>query len=92
MGIGYVLAIDGTIQERRCSTLGLQGEYAFMNTDRFSVQVDGGQEVKVYRLGFSDNGHGLLSGYMMQGDNGDDIIGTKGLDESFLKASWSKKE
>ena len=62
-----------------------------MNTAQFSIEIGSGEAVIVYRLGFSDKG-GELSGFMMQGKNGDDIIAMKGLDESLQKASWSKKE
>jgi len=83
-GIGYVLAIDDTIVELQCFNLGIKDVQAFMNTTKTSL-VAGGKQLVSYRIWFQDK-DGELSGGMMPGDNGDDIIMTENASNAHLEA------
>jgi hypothetical protein len=83
MGIGYVLAVDQTITEIRCSNEGLTPTQAFMSTQKVSIQTAGGP-VQCNLVSFMDKG-GKLSGFMRQGIAGIDVVATEDVDEEHLE-------
>lgn len=85
MAIGYVLAIDDTITEMRCFNEGIEHVQAFMNTDKTPVNIQGGGIILSFRLGFMDK-RDELTGFMMQGEDGNDIVTTENYSEEDLEA------
>jgi hypothetical protein len=78
MGIGYVLALDDTVTEIRCTNLGIAGQQSFMNTTVQTIEVGPpvGGKIVSFRLGFAIKDDGEWSAFMMQGEDGGAIIAT----------------
>jgi len=82
--IGYVLAVSDSIAEIRCTPLGLSGEQAFMSNQR-QILIINGKQILSYQVGFTDN-NGTLSGYMILGEDGGNIITTENFSLADLEA------
>ena len=82
MGIGYVLAVDNTITEIRCTNLGIAGQQSFMNTDLQTIHVGPplGGTITSFRLGFTIE-KGEWIAFMMQGTEGNAIIATSNFEK-----------